>query len=66
MPWLKWGCRSAVLSWIVIPIALPEAGPLRAEETALDRYVARPDATYAWQVVRTVPGPGLTQYVASI
>jgi PhoPQ-activated pathogenicity-related protein len=66
MPWLKLGRRSAVLSWFVIPIALLEAGPLRAEETALDRYVAKPDTTYAWQVVRTVPGPGLIQYIVDL
>ena len=58
MQWLKRGRRSAVLLWFVTPIALFEAGPLRAEETALDRYVAKPDATYAWHVVRTVPAPG--------
>src|SRR5207302_896545 len=66
MPGLKRGRRSAVLSWFVIPIVLLEAGPLRAEETALDRYVAKPDPTYAWRVVRTVPGPGLTQYIVDL
>jgi hypothetical protein len=66
MQGLKRGRRSAVLLWLVIPIALFEAGPLRAEETALDRYVAGPDPTYAWQVVRTVPGPGMIQYVVDL
>jgi PhoPQ-activated pathogenicity-related protein len=66
MPWLKRGRRSAVLFWFVIPIAFFEAGPLRAEETALDRYVAKPDTTYAWRVVRTVPSPGLTQYIVDL
>src|SRR3954470_2359881 len=66
MQGLKRGRRSAVLSWLVIPIALFEAGSLRAEETALDRYVAQPDTTYAWQVVRTVPGPELTQYIVDL
>jgi PhoPQ-activated pathogenicity-related protein len=68
MPTLKWARRTAVLSWSLIPIALLAAGPLglRAEETALDRYVARPDPTYAWQVVRTVSGDGLTQYIVDL
>src|SRR3954447_13823319 len=65
MQGLKRDRRSAVL-WFVIPIALFEAGSLRAEETALDRYVAKPDTTYAWRVVRTVPGPGLTQYIVDL
>jgi len=56
MRWLKWGRRSALLLWSLIPLALLEAGPLRGEETALDRYVAKPDSTYAWRVVRSVPG----------
>jgi PhoPQ-activated pathogenicity-related protein len=70
MQWLERTRRSAVLVWLVLSIVLIEAGPrpLRAEETALDRYVAKPDATYAWQVVRTVPmpGPELTQYIVDL
>src|SRR5687767_14241305 len=31
----------------------------RASETALDRYVAAPDSSYAWTVSKTLPtGPG--------
>src|SRR5690242_13708957 len=70
MPWLKRARRLVVFLWLVIPIALLEPGPrlLRAEETALDRYVARSDPTYAWQVVHTVlsPDPGLTQYIVDL
>src|SRR4051812_46592000 len=66
MEWLRRGRRSAVSFWFMIPIALLRAGPSRAEETALDRYVAKPDPTYAWQVVRTVPGAGLTQYIVDL
>lgn len=39
---------------------------LCAGETALDRYVAKPDPTYAWKVVRTVPTNGLTQYIVDL
>src|SRR3954453_13908164 len=66
MQWLKRGRRTAVSLWLVLPIVLSQGGPIRAEETALDRYVARPDPTYAWQVVRTVPGPELTQYIVDL
>jgi PhoPQ-activated pathogenicity-related protein len=47
------------------------AAPLHAEETALDRYVAKPDLTYAWKVVRTVPNDkssrdSVTQYIVDL
>ena len=34
--------------------------------TALDHYVAQPDASYAWQVVDTIPGDGFTTYVVDL
>jgi PhoPQ-activated pathogenicity-related protein len=37
------------------------ASTSRASETALDRYVAAPDSSYAWTVAKTLPtGPGAT------
>jgi PhoPQ-activated pathogenicity-related protein len=39
---------------------------LRAGETALDRYVRKPDGTYAWKVVHTVMGDGLTQFIVDL
>lgn len=38
-------------------------GRASAAETALDRYVAKPDPNYKYEVVSTVPGPGYTTYV---
>jgi len=35
---------------------------LWAGETALDRYVAKPDPTYSWKVVKEVPGNPSTQF----
>ncbi len=35
---------------------------LGAGETALDRYVAKPDPTYSWKVVKEVAGNPATQY----
>jgi PhoPQ-activated pathogenicity-related protein len=35
-------------------------------ETALDRYVARPDTNYAWHVVKAFPGEGYTTYVVDM
>ena len=36
---------------------------VRSEETDLDRYVAKPDDSYAWKVVKTVREPGLTTFL---
>ncbi len=34
-----------------------------AAETALDRYIAKPDSNYKYELVSTTPGPGYTTYV---
>ncbi len=36
---------------------------IASEQTALDRYVAKPDAHYGYQVIRETPGDGYTAYV---
>lgn len=67
MPIHERGRRSAVLLSLAITVALAAAGLVRAEETALDRYVAKPDSTYAWSIVKTVPGnAGSTQYIVDM
>jgi PhoPQ-activated pathogenicity-related protein len=40
--------------------------PLPAEETALDRYVAKADPTYSWTVARKVPIKGGTQFIVDL
>jgi len=37
-----------------------------AQETALDRYVAAPDAVYSWKLARTIKGEGYTTYVLDL
>lgn len=66
MPMLERGRRSAVWIWFGVTLVLATSSLLRAEETALDRYVSRPDSTYAWSVVKTVPGDGSTQYIVDM
>ena len=39
---------------------------VQAQETALDRYIAKPDPTYSWKLVNTIPGPGYTGYVLEL
>jgi PhoPQ-activated pathogenicity-related protein len=49
----------ALISTLVA--AAPQQAPLRrASETALDRYVAQPDASFAWKVLRELPAEGVT------
>ena len=48
-----------------VPLVLrasPQAATARAQsaQTALDRYVAAPDANFAWKVVRELPAEGAT------
>jgi PhoPQ-activated pathogenicity-related protein len=51
------GLAAVVLCWVhLVP----------AGETALDRYVAKPDPTYSWKVVRKTEGGGATQFVVDL
>ena len=52
-----------VLSVPVRSVAVPRqaaASTARASETALDRYVAAPDPSFAWTVSKTLPAEGAT------
>ena len=50
---------AAALIFVLAPIAA-------ADETALDRYVAKPDPTYAWSLANTIDGDGYTAYVLDL
>jgi PhoPQ-activated pathogenicity-related protein len=43
------------------PCAEPPGG-----KTPLDDYIARPDATYSWKVLKTIPGDGYTTFVVDL
>lgn len=58
--------RRAVAIAVLAFIALNTGSAACAAETALDRYVAKPDPTYAWKLLRTVSTEGLTQYVVDL
>lgn len=36
------------------------------DETALDRYIAKPDPVYKWELVKSIPGEGFTGYVLEL
>jgi PhoPQ-activated pathogenicity-related protein len=40
--------------------------PVNGPKTALDEYVAKPDPTYEWKVVKTIPGDGVTTFVVDL
>jgi PhoPQ-activated pathogenicity-related protein len=52
-------CAAMTLLFVSQP-AFADDAPLRTSETALDRYVAKPDPTYSYKLVRTIPGDGYT------
>lgn len=54
------------LRLLAAALALAAALPLAAAETALDRYVRKPDPTYKYELVRTIPGRGYTTYVVNL
>ena len=37
--------------------------PKAGKNTPLDQYVAKPDSSYRWELVKTIPGDGYTAYV---
>src|SRR5262245_51984831 len=55
-------CAAFVFSALV----LPAAGADAPKKTPLDDYLARPDPTYAWKLVGTIPGDGITSYVLDL
>jgi len=40
--------------------------PASAQQTALDRYVEKPDSSYSWKLVNTVSGEGYKGYVLEL
>jgi len=36
------------------------------QETALDRYISKPDSSYSWKLVNRIPGAGFTGYVLDL
>ncbi len=47
-------------------LAMAPAAQALAQETALDRYVAKPDPVYGWKLIHTIPGQGYQGYVLEL
>jgi PhoPQ-activated pathogenicity-related protein len=58
--------RHVTIRLTVVLMATAATPCLGSDETALDRYIRKPDPTYAWNVVRTVPGDGITQFIVDL
>lgn len=56
------GLAFIALACVAVACARNEGAKLRAT-TELDDYIAKPDPSYAWQLVNTLPGKGYTTYV---
>jgi PhoPQ-activated pathogenicity-related protein len=61
-----------IMAWSVwcVALTLPAVGrglePASQGKTALDDYIAKPDPTYSWKLVKTVPGDGYTTLVVDL
>ncbi len=59
-------CRVLVIGLGLFTSVLGSSHSASAAETALDRYVAKPDPTYAWKVANEVKKDGATTFVVDM
>src|SRR6516165_2663675 len=57
---IAWSAAVAVVAYA------SGAEPANGPKTPLDEYVAKPDPTYEWKVVQTIPGDGVTTFVVDL
>jgi len=64
---LPWGAILAI-AWLMMSLQSNTfaADAVAPAETALDRYIARPDPEFAWKLVATKPGEGFTTFVLEL
>jgi PhoPQ-activated pathogenicity-related protein len=58
--------RNLLLPLCVTLLLVSAATRLLGEETALDRYIAKPDPAYAWKLASSVRGEGYTTFVLDL
>ena len=64
---LRKGSQRLLVSVLLALLATTTAfAQKNAQETALDRYIAKPDPSYSWKLEKTTPGQGFTQYVLKL
>lgn len=59
--------RAALVGcWLLVITIACGAGTSRTQETALDRYIAKPDSSYSWKLINTIAGQGFHGYVLDL
>jgi PhoPQ-activated pathogenicity-related protein len=61
--------RRLAIAWSVaaaLAAGAHAADPVNGPKPPLDEYVAKPDPTYEWKVVKTIPGDGYTTFVVDL
>ncbi|HEU4390259.1 MAG TPA: PhoPQ-activated protein PqaA family protein, partial [Blastocatellia bacterium] len=53
----------SVLTLFAAALPVLHTGAVADQQTALDRYIAQPDASFSWKLIKTLPGDGYTAYV---
>src|SRR2546426_10106204 len=56
--------RCVIALCLGMPLAVGSAASV--QDTALDRYIAKPDPSYAWKLVNTLAGEGYKGYVLEL
>ncbi|MCI0704696.1 MAG: PhoPQ-activated pathogenicity-related family protein [Planctomycetia bacterium] len=57
----------ALVAVVSAPCAFgADPAPVNGAKTPLDEYVAKKDDTYAWKVVKTIPGEGVTTFIVDL
>ncbi|HKA22546.1 MAG TPA: PhoPQ-activated pathogenicity-related family protein [Blastocatellia bacterium] len=60
-----WATALVVCASLLLPVTATNS-PLPGQETALDRYIAKPDPSYSWKLVNTIAGEGYKAYVIDL
>jgi PhoPQ-activated pathogenicity-related protein len=67
---MKTVCTLLLVAGVSLLVGLPfRAGlaePVTPKKTALDDYIAKPDPTYAWKLVKIIPGDGCKAFVLDL
>jgi PhoPQ-activated pathogenicity-related protein len=58
-------CLAAAML-VAVPAAAQRPTVPLAQQTALDRYIAKKDPVYGWKLVNTIPGPGYKTFVLEL
>jgi PhoPQ-activated pathogenicity-related protein len=57
---------SVLLVWLAYAPLAPCADSSATKKTPLDDYIAKPDSTYSWKVIKKIPGAGFTTFVVDL